>query len=72
MTFKEIRVVADQRIKSLADQIPTLALLNAPPLSHSPTELEKFGITDDLREFVQGLTSSTFHFTSQITPTLAT
>ncbi|GFY88767.1 BSD domain-containing protein [Actinidia rufa] len=57
----EIRAVADQRIKSLADQIPSsLALLNAPPLSHSPAELEKFGITDDLREFVRGLTSSTF------------
>ncbi|PSS28941.1 Synapse-associated protein [Actinidia chinensis var. chinensis] len=57
----EIRAVADQRIKSLADQIPSsLALLNAPPLSHSPAELVKFGITDDLREFVRGLTSSTF------------
>ncbi|XP_057482749.1 uncharacterized protein LOC130769457 isoform X1 [Actinidia eriantha] len=57
----EIRAVADQRIKSLAGQIPSsLSLLNAPPLSHSPAELEKFGISDDLRDFVRGLTSSTF------------
>ncbi|KAH7841112.1 hypothetical protein Vadar_025714 [Vaccinium darrowii] len=62
----EIRAVADQSIKSLADQIPTsLSLLNSPsppPQSekHSLLELQTFGITDDLREFVQGLTSSTF------------
>jgi hypothetical protein len=62
----EIRAVADQSIKSLADQIPSsLSLLNSPsppPQSekHSLSELQTFGITDDLREFVQGLTSSTF------------
>lgn len=62
----EIRAVADQSIKSLADQIPSsLSLLNSPsppPHSekHSLSELQTFGITDDLREFVQGLTSSTF------------
>ena len=53
VTFKEIMAVADQSIKSLADQIPSsLALLNDPPLSHSPAKLEKFEMTDDLREFI--------------------
>ncbi|XAR65319.1 hypothetical protein NMG60_11009404 [Bertholletia excelsa] len=63
----EIRAVAlhqaDQRIKSFADQIPSsLSLLNSPShtQSYSPSELEKFGITDDLRQFVRGLTLSTF------------
>ncbi|KAI8539337.1 hypothetical protein RHMOL_Rhmol09G0174500 [Rhododendron molle] len=61
----EIKSLADQGIKSLADQIPSsLSLLDSPPpppqSEHSPSELEKFGVTDDLREFVRGLTSSTF------------
>ncbi|KAA8532851.1 hypothetical protein F0562_033032 [Nyssa sinensis] len=29
--------------------------------SPSPSDLEKFGVTDDLREFVKGLAVSTFH-----------
>nr|GEV03442.1 BSD-like protein [Tanacetum cinerariifolium] len=44
---------------SLADQIPSLAVTSAdaPP---SDSELEKFGITQDLRVFVKGLALSTF------------
>lgn len=44
---------------SLADQIPSLAITStdAPP---SDLELEKFGISQDLRDFVKGLTLSTF------------
>ncbi|XP_031478693.1 uncharacterized protein LOC116249650 isoform X1 [Nymphaea colorata] len=47
------------QIKTLADgitpQIPTLSPASAPP-----PDLEKYGITDELREFVKGLTISTF------------
>ncbi|XP_027361477.1 uncharacterized protein LOC113869379 [Abrus precatorius] len=61
---------ADQ-IKSLSDSITippqfsviataaTAATSAAPPPT-SPEELEKFGVTDDLRSFVRGLTSTTF------------
>ncbi|XP_052184895.1 uncharacterized protein LOC127796671 [Diospyros lotus] len=55
-----IRAVADQGIKSLADQLPSTLSLVASD-SHSPSELEKFGVTDDLIVFVKGLTLSTFH-----------
>ncbi|TKY69513.1 hypothetical protein E2542_SST05789 [Spatholobus suberectus] len=58
---------ADQ-IKSFSDTIAippqfaaiaSAATAAAPPAA-SPQELEKFGVTDDLRSFVKGLTSTTF------------
>ncbi|OAY31181.1 uncharacterized protein LOC110600610 [Manihot esculenta] len=63
---------ADQiQIKSISDIIPpqlsSLSVLNSSSSSSSasaasdPVELQKFGITEDLRDFVKGLTSSTFH-----------
>lgn len=59
---------ADQiPIKSITDIIPpqlAYSLLSIASSSSGPTasdlELQKFGITDDLRDFVKGLTSSTF------------
>ncbi|XP_015571948.3 uncharacterized protein LOC8264662 [Ricinus communis] len=60
---------ADQiQIKSFADIIPpqlsSLSIVNPSSASSSsssdPEELRKFGVTDDLRDFVKGLTSSTF------------
>lgn len=61
---------ADQiPIKSFADIIPpqlssSLSSIASSSSSSGPTvsdsELLKFGVTDDLREFVKGLTSSTF------------
>ncbi|KAJ0537911.1 putative BSD domain-containing protein [Helianthus annuus] len=47
---------------SLADQIPSLSITSASSSSESPSEseLETFGITEDLRGFVKGLTLSTF------------
>ncbi|KAF2282932.1 hypothetical protein GH714_043249 [Hevea brasiliensis] len=63
---------ADQiQIKSISDIIPhqlsSLSIVNSSSSSSSvstasdPEELQKFGITEDLRDFVKGLTSSTFH-----------
>ncbi|CAK7326420.1 unnamed protein product [Dovyalis caffra] len=65
---------ADQiQIKSISDIIPpqlsSLSIVNANAFSSSSSssgsvvsdsELRKFGVTDDLRDFVKGLTSSTF------------
>ncbi|XP_047341928.1 aspartic acid-rich protein-like [Impatiens glandulifera] len=59
----EAKAVADHRIKSLTDQIPSITLLNASsPFSDDPIplDLEKFGITDDLRQFARGFTVTTF------------
>lgn len=56
---EEFRTVA----LSLADQIPTLSIATSSSVTAdapSDSELEKFGITDDLRDFVKGLTLSTF------------
>ncbi|KAH0997572.1 hypothetical protein GBA52_021436 [Prunus armeniaca] len=66
---------ADQ-IKSLSvseiipPQLSSLSIVNSASASAveppSPSELKKFGITDDLRDFVKGLTSDTFkHFPIQ-------
>jgi len=46
-------------IASAATTAATAATATAPP-SATPQELEKFGVTDDLRSFVKGLTSTTF------------
>jgi len=53
---------ADLHIKSLTDQIhiPSLSLTNSSADSPSDSELEKFGISEDLREFVKGFTPITF------------
>ncbi|KAF2321382.1 hypothetical protein GH714_040970 [Hevea brasiliensis] len=62
---------ADQiQIKSISDIIPpqlsSLSIVNSSSSSSSVSaasdleELQKFGITDDLRDFVKGLTSNTF------------
>ncbi|XP_020213475.1 uncharacterized protein LOC109797757 [Cajanus cajan] len=48
---------ADQ-IKSFSDTIASAA--TAPPPAAAPLDFEKFGVTDDLRSFVKGLTSTTF------------
>ncbi|KAK7307026.1 hypothetical protein VNO77_39722 [Canavalia gladiata] len=58
---------ADQ-IKSFSDSItipPQFAAIasaatSGTPPSSSPQDFEKFGVTDDLRSFVRGLTSTTF------------
>ncbi|KAJ7943292.1 BSD domain protein [Quillaja saponaria] len=53
---------ADQ-IKSISDIIPPqLSISNSSDSTPSSpqSQLDKFGITDDLRDFVKGLTSSTF------------
>ncbi|CAN6550387.1 unnamed protein product [Malus baccata var. baccata] len=67
---------ADQ-IKSLSvseiipPQLASLSIVNSASASSapeppSPSELRKFGVTDDLRDFVKGLTSDTFkHFPVQ-------
>lgn len=62
---------ADQiQIKSISDIIPpqlsSLSIVSyssssSAPAVSDPQELQKFGITDDLSDFVKGLTSSTFH-----------
>ncbi|KAK7275033.1 hypothetical protein RIF29_16139 [Crotalaria pallida] len=62
---------ADDQIKSLSDSLSAIAAAAPSPVSaiatatatapsHSPQDLEKFGVTDDLRSFVKGLTSTTF------------
>ncbi|BFG16880.1 hypothetical protein CerSpe_031550 [Prunus speciosa] len=67
---------ADQ-IKSLSvseiipPQLSSLSIVNSASASvvepPSPSELKKFGVTDDLRDFVKGLTSDTFkHFPIQV------
>ncbi|MQM01342.1 hypothetical protein Taro_034096 [Colocasia esculenta] len=63
----EIRVEALKRtdqIKSLARDIPIsippLAQGSAEAAGRSSSELERFGVTDELREFVEGITISTF------------
>uniref|UniRef100_A0A2N9EWN6 Uncharacterized protein n=1 Tax=Fagus sylvatica TaxID=28930 RepID=A0A2N9EWN6_FAGSY len=52
-----------QQIKSLSlsDIIPSqlsLPSANSDSVSYSPSELRIFGVTDDLRDLVKGLTSS--------------
>uniref|UniRef100_A0A2N9EUQ4 BSD domain-containing protein n=1 Tax=Fagus sylvatica TaxID=28930 RepID=A0A2N9EUQ4_FAGSY len=57
-----------QQIKSLSlsdiipSQLSSLSLpsANSDSVSYSPSELRIFGVTDDLRDFVKGLTSTTF------------
>ncbi|KAM7487537.1 hypothetical protein LguiB_025021 [Lonicera macranthoides] len=51
---------ADLHIKSLADQIPSLSLANSSTDSPSDSELEIFGISEDLREFVKGFSTAMF------------
>ncbi|ERN05746.1 uncharacterized protein LOC18433931 isoform X1 [Amborella trichopoda] len=49
------------KIKSLADGIPSpIPVLSRGELQPSGEDLEKYGVTDDLREFVKGLTLDTF------------
>ncbi|XP_043703024.1 uncharacterized protein LOC122653147 isoform X1 [Telopea speciosissima] len=56
---------ADQ-IKSLAEGIspqipvPAISLIDSSSADTSSSDLEKFGVTDDLREFVKGITLGTF------------
>ncbi|KAF1863787.1 hypothetical protein Lal_00030892 [Lupinus albus] len=68
-----IKKQADDQIKSLSDSLSAIAAAAPSPAaiaaaaatdpSPSPQDLEKFGVTDDLRSFVKGLTSTTFqHF----------
>lgn len=46
---------------SIPSQLSSLSLANSSvSASYSPTELRNFGVTDDLRDFVKGLTSTTF------------
>uniref|UniRef100_A0A2N9GZH8 Uncharacterized protein n=1 Tax=Fagus sylvatica TaxID=28930 RepID=A0A2N9GZH8_FAGSY len=54
-----------QQIKSLSlsDIIPSqlsLPSANSDSVSYSPSELRIFGVTNDLRDFVKGFTSTTF------------
>ena len=68
----EIKVAAlkqADQIKSFSDIIPAQfpypisiadSFSASSATSYSQSELEKFGVTDDLRSFVKGLTSSTF------------
>uniref|UniRef100_A0A2N9IKR3 Uncharacterized protein n=1 Tax=Fagus sylvatica TaxID=28930 RepID=A0A2N9IKR3_FAGSY len=49
-----------QQIKSLSLPSASLPSANSDSVSYSPSELRIFGVTDDLRDFVKGLTSTTF------------
>ncbi|XP_047339462.1 uncharacterized protein LOC124942933 [Impatiens glandulifera] len=53
----EAKAVADHRIKSLTKKIPSITLLSA---SLPFSDLEKFGITDNLRQLARGFTVNTF------------
>lgn len=62
---KDIAAEASKKtalLLSLADQIPSLSITSSSSSSDIPSELEleTFGITQDLRDFVKGLTLSTF------------
>ncbi|CAH1431228.1 unnamed protein product [Lactuca virosa] len=62
---KDIAAEASKKtalLLSLADQIPSLSITSSSSSSDTPSELEleTFGITQDLRDFVKGLTLSTF------------
>ncbi|MCD7446937.1 hypothetical protein HAX54_019748, partial [Datura stramonium] len=65
----QIKVDAFKRAEQIKFQIPSAALSHivdssaAPQTASSaptPADLEKFGVTDDLREFVKGITINTF------------
>ncbi|KAF7827933.1 BSD domain-containing protein [Senna tora] len=63
--FKIAALKQADQIKSFSDIIPpNLSSIatssSSPSIPYSPSELEKFGVTDDLRDFVKGLTTSTF------------
>ncbi|XP_055827995.1 uncharacterized protein LOC129896181 [Solanum dulcamara] len=64
---KEIVAEASKRADQIKFQIPALSSLvdystSPQTVSAAPTpaDLEKFGVTDDLREFVKGITRNTF------------
>lgn len=65
---KELASEASNHILMRADQIKSLSLLDAstapidssPKQEVSPDELQKFGITDELREFVKEINITTF------------
>uniref|UniRef100_A0A0V0HYV0 Putative ovule protein n=1 Tax=Solanum chacoense TaxID=4108 RepID=A0A0V0HYV0_SOLCH len=68
---KEIAAEASKRAEQIKFQIPSAALSHIVDSSPSPTiqtaspaptpaDLLKFGVTDDLREFVKGITINTF------------
>lgn len=62
----QIKVDALKRAEQIKFQIPSAALSNIvdssppPQMPPTPADLEKFGVTNDLREFVQGITINTF------------
>ncbi|XP_016550202.1 uncharacterized protein LOC107850298 isoform X1 [Capsicum annuum] len=65
----QIKVDALKRAEQIKFEIPSSALSHivdssAPPQTAlpppTPADLEKFGVTDDLREFVKGITINTF------------
>lgn len=66
----QIKVDALKRAEQIKFQIPSAAFSNivdsSPPPTQTaspaptPADLEKFGVTDDLREFVKGITINTF------------
>ncbi|CAN4086220.1 unnamed protein product [Withania somnifera] len=63
---KEILAEASKRADQIKFQIPLKLLVDSPSSSQTalaapnPDDLEKFGITDDLKEFVKGITRNTF------------
>ncbi|XP_060204905.1 uncharacterized protein LOC132632822 [Lycium barbarum] len=64
---KEIVAEASKRADQIKFQIPTAATLtslvdtsSSSTETASPADLDKFGVTDDLREFVKGITINTF------------
>ncbi|CAN4088326.1 unnamed protein product [Withania somnifera] len=63
---KEIVAEASKRADQIKFQIPLKLLVDSSSSSQTasatpnPADLEKFGVTDDLREFVKGITRNTF------------
>lgn len=62
----QIKVEALKRADQIKSQIPASALSHlvdsssTPSTEVPPEDLEKFGVTDELREFVKGITMNTF------------
>ncbi|XP_073316891.1 uncharacterized protein [Primulina huaijiensis] len=62
---KEFAVEALKRADQLTAQIPTAAtvlsnIVDSPQKGNEAADLDKYGITDDLRDFIRGITISTF------------
>lgn len=63
---QEFAAEAVKRADEIKAQIPPAAVVlnnlvdSSQKASYDPADLEKFGVTDELREFVRGITTNTF------------